>query len=329
MFYTLSPRLCSAEAQLLGGPISVSVGAALGSSYPDDYTTGSFWVTLDAKISKNIRAYIRGFVTRRLRENGRFAESIEKIDFEAFFRSAYIEIKEVGGQPIVFVVGKQSIPFGLDVNKMPSFYSDPTFWTIDTNAGVFGFTVRLENIPFFDLVEISGFESKGRDWSIGAVDGAAIKLHKSLTRRIKASASYLRRNNSDYVSRVPEDRMSVGLIFESGRWTTWVEGLHVTNNFFFPNMRAGLVTGAARKMKKGEVIVQGTYLTNTLKQIGIGYKIPINSYITIGAETRYTEIIYGLGGSWSFSVRSTIYFRDIFSSSNDKYLQKNEFPFLP
>ena len=323
--------MCFADAKLLGGPISVSVGASVGSSYPDlskyDFSTGSFWITLDAKISENIRAYIRGFLTRRFRENGRFVDSIDKIDFESFFTSAYIEIRDIGGQPIIFVIGKHSIPFGLDTRKMPSFYSDPTFWTIDTNAGVFGFTIKLENIPFFDLVEISGFESKGRDWSIGTVDGAALRLTKNLTRRLKASASYLRRNNTDYDYRELEDRMSIGLIFESGKWTTWVEGLHVTNNFFLPDMKAGIVAGVTKKIGKGEIIVQGTYLTNTLKQLGIGYKIPINSYLTIGAETRYTELIYGTG-YWSFTARATIFFRDIFKSSADSEKETTELSFF-
>ncbi|MDB2447042.1 hypothetical protein N9W79_00285 [bacterium] len=324
-FLFSSSKVEAYDASDLGGPISVSAGGSVDNMWPDlkngDFSDGRFWISVDANISENIRAYLGGFIYRRLRANGSSVD-ISKVTVGEFIDEAYIEIRNIGGKPVAFIVGKQYIPFGIDNKEMPNFQADPTYWNITETSGVFGFTVNLENIPFFDLVEISGFETGGYDLEVGTVDGASIRLSKQLTDSIKATGSYMHLANDDVLAEM-EDRIALGFIFERGVWTTWVEGMHVSGNQAFPDMDFGIVIGAARKLGRGRMIVQGTYLTDTLKQVGFGYKMPVAPNVTVGAEARYTDYTYGEDG-WSVTVRTTVHFSDIFRSKKRKKSKTEE-----
>ena len=204
------PAISSAE--LLGGPIKVSGSFSGRASWTDarqfgkDNTTGVFFITLEAQLAKNIKAYLGGYLFRRLRLNGQSVE-ITPFEIDKFISTANIEIRNVGGKPIAFIIGKQRVPFGSKIRKMPSFVNDPTYFPVNCNAGVFGFTVKLEELPFFDLLEASVFESQSGDLEIGTIDGASLRLTKEFGRRLKARASYMKKDHSDNELRDAEEKM--------------------------------------------------------------------------------------------------------------------------
>jgi hypothetical protein len=321
---TLVAEKAFSDASLLGGPITVSAGGAIDGEWKDINSKESidsiFWFSVDVEINENIRAYLASFIYRRLRSNGKAVE-IDKVDIEQFIDEAYIEIKNVGGQPIAFIVGKQYIPFGLDSNQMPIYTDDPTYWTITETSGVFGFTVNLENLPFFDLVEISGFETEGYDLNISSLDGGSIRVSKEVTDNLKVKASYIQLGNEHSIKEA-EKRVSLGFILKNGEWTTWLEGVHVSGNSSYPEMDIGVVGGIAKKVGKGRIVIQGSYLAQALKQIGFGYKRKIARNVTLASELRYTDYEYAKDG-WSVSVRTLVYFSKIFKSKRNKNKKKS------
>ena len=115
-------------------------------SSPMLITLQGFFVKLEARLAKNI-AYLGGYLFRRLRVNGQSVE-ITPLEIDKFVSTANIEIRNIGGKPIAFIIGKQRVPFGSKIRKMPSFVNDPTYFPVNFNAGVFGFTVELEQLPF-------------------------------------------------------------------------------------------------------------------------------------------------------------------------------------
>ena len=203
--------VAKADAELLGGPIKISGSFSGRSSWADakqpyaDNTSGVFFVKLEARLAKNIKAYLGGYLFRRLRVNGQSVE-ITPLEIDKFVSTANIEIRNIGGKPIAFIIGKQRVPFGSKIRKMPSFVNDPTYFPVNFNAGVFGFTVELEQLPFFDLVEVSAFESQAGDLEIGTIDGASLRLTKDFGRRLKARASYMNKGHTDNDLREAEEK---------------------------------------------------------------------------------------------------------------------------
>jgi len=246
------------------------------------------YVRLTTRITENIRAVITTQLDRDLITDGRGAT--QTFDVENFIKEAYTEVRQVGGQPIAFVIGKQPIPFGQRMLKLPMSRPENPTERLTREEEVFGFTVALD-YNFFNLidkVEMSVFETEAGDLQIGKVDGASIRLSKQLTEKLKLTMSYMHLGNGHDKSLESEDRGTIGLVYTSGAWTAWVEGIAMTNNRDNPNSDYAVTAGVARKLGPGEIAVEASYIQNSLTQLGLGYRMNVTKNLSIGPEVRYT-----------------------------------------
>lgn len=253
----------------------------------DNLRLKGFEIQLTGKISENIKAVIRTRLDRVLRQNGQDAKS--QFDVEDFIKDAYIKITNIGGQPVAFVVGKHKIAFGQNFTEMPITHENPLEGALK-QQDVIGFTVALNYNLFelIDTVEFSGFETEAGDLDIGEFDGAALRLSKSINDKIKAQMSYMHKGNGHSDTLEQEDRVSVGMVYQDGAWTAWIEGVYLRNHPKYQQADLAITGGLAYTRGPGTVAVESTYIQHSLTQLGIGYKLFITKDLTFGPEVRYT-----------------------------------------
>ena len=290
------------EANELGGPIEVSGKIVVDTGWDSvveaenlRFKGGKIKIT--AALAEHIKLVIGFDLERELIKNG--VEVSDEFDFEDFLKEAYIEIKNVGGQALVFVAGKHEIAFGQDYTGLPNYHNNPVHNAAEYNE-VFGFTLRYEIDNFFDLIEFSAFETERSDLSVGDIDGGSVRLTKELTDEIKAKLSYARIGDD-------ETRASLGFIYEQGKWTTWAEGLYVDGSAKYPDAGFMITGGVKREVGPGKVIVETSFIEDTLWQMGTGYEVKVAKNVTVGPEVRYTERKNAENG-WQVGVRTTIKF---------------------
>lgn len=297
------------KAADLGGPITLSGVIGIQNVFKDiagrndinnDYIAGN--ITLDAKISENVRARIVFLAYQNLITMGVDKQKIEKLLYEANIR-----ISNVGGKPVAFVVGKQPVAFGQTLMKLPNASADPSK-AVTLYSEVIGLTISLENTGFFDLVEASVFETKRGDLSIGDFDGGSIRLTKKISDKLKAQVSALHAGNGGAPD---ENRQSVGLIFEDGNWTYWVQGVHMDGNAVFPDTHWSAIAGFEYKWDNQRIVVQALYLSDAFTSLSIGYQIEVVKDVFVSPEVRYitrdngtTEVQYLLTTNYRFTVKS-------------------------
>ena len=255
-------------------------------------------IKITAQLAEHIKLVLGFDLERQLIENG--VEVADDFDFEDFLKEAYIEVKNVGGQALVFVVGKHEIAFGQDYSGLPNYHNNPVHSAAEYNE-VFGFTLRYEAKGFFDLIEFSAFETEKSDLSVGEINGGSVRLTKELTDKIKTKLSYARIGED-------ETRASLGFVFEEGKWTTWAEGVYIDGNSKYPDEAFLLTGGVSRDVANGKVIVEGSLIQDALWQLGLGYELPVAKNVTVGPEVRYTSRKNGESG-WSAGVRTKIKFK--------------------
>jgi hypothetical protein len=252
--------------------------------YKDNLSLRGFEVKFTGKIAENIRLVIKTMLDRELRKDG--ANVSSDFDLENFIKEAYIKIDNVGGQPIAFVVGKHEIAFGQNHAGMPMYHNNPVY-DLAKQDQVIGFTVALNYNLFglVDSVEASVFETEAGDLSIGDVDGVSIRLTKALSKKITLEVSGMHKGNGDAEE---EQRLSVGLLYRSGSWTAWAEGLYLKNNEAYPDSDFALTGGVSKEMGPGTLTVESTWIQDSLLELGLGYKLYITENVMVGPELRYT-----------------------------------------
>jgi hypothetical protein len=309
-FATFAEEEYSTKAEDLGGVIRMSV-VSQNDIYVDnsDVITADGLrhkdiITIDAQLTNKIRAVIKMKFTHWFKKNGiNNPENEHKLD--NILNQAYIEIREIGGIPMAIVIGKHHIAFGQTFPGMPLYDNDPMFLP-SLQDQVIGFTVSLADVGFFDLIQISGFETGAGDLDIGTFDGGSVRFSKQVTDKIKAQVSYMYNGHGDMDE---EHRGSIGFVYESGEWTAWMEGIYLNGSAKYPDSDFGITAGVRKQWGPGKVVVQLSYVHEALAQIGLGYIIAINEYLTFGPEVRYTNYNDGRGDDVSIVMRLTYKFK--------------------
>ncbi|MBC7538523.1 MAG: hypothetical protein H7281_06870 [Bacteriovorax sp.] len=246
-------------------------------------------ILLTDQLSANVIASIKFKLDRDLRLDGSPVRS--DFNVEDFVKAAHIEIKNVGGRPVAFVIGKQEVAFGFDTTHMPIPKESPLHELTVLNE-VIGFTVALDtNFQLFDKVEASVFETKGGDMKIGTMDGYAVRLNKDITERLQIKASAMHLGNSQDPELGVENRQSIGVIYKTkdNRILIWAEGVHSDNNPLYKESKYAVTTGFSTKMGPGDIAVDATFIPASLKKIGIGYSVNLTKSLVLGAQVNYTH----------------------------------------
>lgn len=278
----------SPGAEALGGEVLIADVLAAKikhNSETDDYQSALVhvdFIYVDLPITEKIKASICGYLFDLLMVDGKQVDPRTKLEIEDFIYSASIEIKDIAGTPHAIVIGKGAQAFGQAINKMPGQRGNPIVNAQDINQ-VMGITLKLNDIAFFDLVEVSAFETKAGDLFIGDTDGASIRVTKNLTEKLKVQASA---SHQGFGELQDENRGSIGFIYTNGDWDIWAEGLLLDGFSQYPEAQIAFTAGVSKKIGKGKCAIQATYIERSLIHVGIGYEIALNDVVKLGAEVR-------------------------------------------
>ncbi len=253
-------------------------------------------ITLTANLSEHVRAVIGAELNQLLRENGVDSSSID-FDFEEFIKEAYIEIRSIEGQPVAFILGKHEIAFGQNYSAMSlnSEGGSSVLSGLTRENQVFGVTMKLDTnfFAFLDSVEVSAFENEAGDLDVGELDNVSVRVRRQLTDLISAQGSYMNRDNGKKPGTTTdadrEHRTSLGLIYDDGSWTAYVEGIGMVDNKENPTADWAATAGLARNLDIGRVAVEYNYIEDSLYQIGVGFQTELTDGLTIGPQIDYVK----------------------------------------
>ncbi|MBT3234692.1 MAG: autotransporter outer membrane beta-barrel domain-containing protein [Bdellovibrionales bacterium] len=277
---------------------------------------GNSFVSLNFDFQDRVRAVLTANLELLFNENS--MDLADDFNLAEFIQEAYIEIKDVNGAPVAFIIGKHAIAFGQNVQEMPLFSENPMA-DLQEVSEVIGLTVTLENGLFglFDQAEISIFETEAGDLDVGEINGASVRLSKEITDQIQATLSHVA-NGDD------ERRTSLGLITESsdGKLMGWVEGVMFSNNPDFDGSEVALTVGGKISVTDTtDVVVEYTSLNNQVHQLAAGAKVALTENMTLGAEVRYSNYVEELEeDDLAFGVNLTYTFGGGDDDSNEEYL---------
>lgn len=318
-----STKTGQGRASDLGGPIqgpSLSTGVVLHSDYS---LSGNFgtdgYIMIAADLNERVRAVLKLELDRIFMADGRKVP--QDFNIEKFIEEAFIKFHNDNGKLAAVIIGKQPIPVGSEVSRMPNEHNGPTHGATEIKE-VFGVTLTFRDIGFFDLVQIAGFESKGGDLNIGSIDGASIRLTKQITETLslRLSAAQVKRENL-------EKLVSVGFIQRSGKWNFYGDFVyrrgharrisehspihedehemgHGHEDIAWSGDYSAML-GLSRKLGPGVAAMEITYIDQTLLQLGIGYTLDITKNLSVGAEVRHTHQHSG-GSDTAVFVRVTV-----------------------
>jgi hypothetical protein len=296
-----STSLAQGTAADLGGSLTLSGNVSQQSRFTGDKDTlfGIANIKLTAELSENVKAVLMMRVRQDLTSKGVSPQTVEQMLSEA-----YIKIDKVGGKPVAFIFGKQTIPFGNMQTKDPNYEFNPIN-AANYQRDVIGFTVQLEDVAFFDLVEASVFETKAKDLKIGDVDGAALRVTKDVTDKWKVIASGMHKGNG---AAHDDNRGTVGFLFKDGNWTVWSEGVYMDGNSTYPNAHWAAVAGAEYKIdKKQRIVVESSYIADCLTRISAAYEIQVFENFYVAPEVAYVLKPDG-SGEWQAMIRTDLRF---------------------
>ena len=264
----------------------------------DSLHTQETYIKLSNEVSEHIRVAVALELNRSLRQNGKWSPQ-ESININTLLRDATIEIHDVSGYPVAFIIGKQEIAFGQGVAGMPSYTQSGLYNTLGLNR-VVGLTVRLDKkiLNIIDSIESSVFSSQG-DASIfnnklGRVDSASFRLRGEIKERLQYTASAMFLGNKHLGLGFEENRYSIGLLYtdEKKTWMTWVEGIYhddKKNPNYGENAHYGFCAGISRNIGPGNIVTELTYIQNLMTEWGLGYKLKATRNMNIGPELRLTQ----------------------------------------
>jgi hypothetical protein len=265
----------------------------------DEASSPESFVRLSSQLSEHIRVAVALELTRTLREDGKWTEQ-DALDINALLREASIEIHDVGGVPVAFVVGKHEIAFGQALAAMPAYTRSPLYQTQSVNR-VMGLTVRLDE-RIFDVIhaiEASVFSSESDSQILthgkpGRTDSASVRIRGELFEGLQFQASAMHLGNRHLGKGSAEQRYSVGLIYQDpkGNWMAWIEGIYHAdhkNPNFGSNAHFAITAGASHKVGPGLVVAEVTWIQNVLLEVGLGYRLNLSKNVSIGPEIRFTH----------------------------------------
>jgi hypothetical protein len=264
----------------------------------DSLQTQESYIKLSNEVSEHIRLAIALELNRSLRQNGKWTAQ-ESININTLLRDATIEIHDLSGIPVAFIIGKQEIAFGQAVAGMPSYTQSGLYNTLGLNR-VIGLTVRLDKkiLTLIDSIESSVFSSQG-DASIfnnkfGRIDSFSLRLRGEIKERLQYTASAMFLGNKHLGQGFGENRYSIGLLYtdEKKTWMAWIEGIYhddKKNPNYGENAHYGFCGGISRNIGPGNIVTELTYIQNLMTEWGIGYKLKATRNMNIGPEIRLTQ----------------------------------------
>ncbi|GIL17640.1 MAG: hypothetical protein BroJett040_13910 [Oligoflexia bacterium] len=203
---------------------------------------------------------------------------------------AYIQIetdKVLGLPRAVITLGKHRMAFGQRIAELPMF-KDSLLYKLNNEEEMIGFTVALP-ASFFkiaDEVAFSLYETGAGDMKISKDKAVSVQLSKQLTNQIKMQISALMKQHE---GKENETRGSLGFVYTSadGKYKVWAEGIVMEHNPEFLDSRYGATLGAAMKLGKGAIVVEGSVLEKVAKEIALAYNLPVGSHLVLSPEVRY------------------------------------------
>lgn len=241
---------------------------------------------------EGIKAVVKARLEQTIVENGK-SQDWQKVEIEKLIEEAYIQIEtdKISGLPrAIITVGKQTMAFGQALTELPMF-RDNLLYNLNAEREMVGLTVTLPTnfLKVVDSVAISMYENGAGDFKVADEKGVSIKVTKAVSERLKLQASALVKENANTTDK--EKRGSIGFVYEGkdGKFKVWAEGLVFDNNPTMPNAKYGGQVGGSYQLGRGAIVVEYQYLEEQAQELALAYNLPVNSWLVIAPEVRYTK----------------------------------------
>ncbi len=196
-------------------------------------------------------------------EDGNQVDFTDDFDINRFVENSFFEFREIGGEPVVVIVGKRDIRVGL-LDFEESYQTNQSWWRKLTHSrfGVLGVTVRLDvsesswadHLLFVDSVEVMLFEDHGGDFKWDSqLTTMATRFEKQIgdTTFVFSYTHREHENSRYYGTEIYEDENTFSLGGKrdiNDSLTLWAEGALFENHIFnqkYDSMKAGLSIGGS------------------------------------------------------------------------------------
>jgi hypothetical protein len=250
-------------------------------------------------VAKQLLFVVRSKMEQDVIINGMFEANHLKVS--DYLKEAYLEFKNVGGLPVVVVVGSTETTFGQDYEGTLDYQNDASHAMTDPDRGqVKGFTVALNKdiLHIFDKVEAGFFTSDPQltHGGLAHFDGFSFRVSKAIGKYLSIQSSALHKGNGYNSDLKPETDISFGGIYHRGVWTFWGEGVKMIDAEAYPTATMGVTGGASRVTGPGQINVEATDIKGAIKQYAAGYELFLSKNWTVGSTFRYTFCVGGNQG---------------------------------
>ncbi len=259
---------------------------------------GDATVSAQVLLTKHIKSVITMQLGQEILVDGKRAP----IDstFQHFLDEAFIEIAEVGGQPIAIVVGKSGIPFGAqDYSHMPIFENSSLVDSTDTSHMVIAVKLDFENL-FCDSEEFAFYNPEEDVLKPGGMNSLAFRCNKQLSDNInlqvsaKHDSKYTVHEKEEVETSAARTQYSAGIVYDNEIDSAWLQAFFSQNGLAPSAGSLGAVLGVAHRFIKygkdfGEIAIEGTFLKGNA-QLGVGYTYPLTENISVGPELRFIRV---------------------------------------
>jgi hypothetical protein len=327
----LQAPLLASDGDLLGEDFSIGAEAEVNINHINSRENGNQTQFNDSFISVNatwkdkVRLILTGKLEKIFKDND--VEFTDDFSFDEFLQEAYIEIRDVNGTATAVVIGKQPIPFGQNVQAMPIFGLNPMA-DLQSIEEVYGITLDFTDglLDLFTQFEVSVFESEGGDLEIGKIDGLSVRMSQMLNESVQLTGSYARLGNDHIPGAKTEQRVSLGIIFESidGKLIGWAEGIAFSENPDYPKSELALtIGGMIRATNTTDIIIEYSAIEDQVKQYSIGSRTALTKNISLGLEIRYDNYVEQKN-DLSFNANLNYVFDSRQEQTNEDYVFGND-----
>jgi hypothetical protein len=207
---------------------------------------------------------------------------------ESFIKEAYFEFQILNNKPLLFIIGKQAMPFGLNIDES-TFHDLKNIDSLQKVDEVWGAVISLESLDQKSRIEIGTFINEQNKKNKNDISNFAIRVDQTLSEDILFSASFVTKNTN-------ESRLSVGLFGQTrdGALIGWIEGILFSNNPTYPNSHLAIDAGVKFQVHPMvRVVFNYNYVENVSHEFTYGVEAQLDKNLIleleVGAEHKKGE----------------------------------------
>jgi hypothetical protein len=259
----------------------VHVGAHTKKSFKDGLGIPNSTIGFKGQIDK----YLKLVLTMQMPE-------LKEEQVDDFVKEAYFEFQILNNRPLLFIIGKQAMPFGLNIDES-TFHDLKNVDILQKIDEVWGAVISLESIDKKSRIEIGAFINEQNKKNKSELTNFAVRVDRYLSEDTLFSASFVTKNTN-------ESRLSVGLFGQTrdGALIGWIEGILFSNNPMYPNSHVAIDAGVKYQIHPMvRVVFNYNYVENVSHEFTYGIEAQLDKNLMLELEVG-TE--YRADKSWEY-----------------------------